>query len=148
MFTSVCTSGLPQAIVGGLLLEHNCSFRAAIEPKVRFYRANRDTMLESLAEQFADDPLLAGRVRWNRPGGGFFLTVELPFDFGKEQLQQCAEHYGVICCPMQFFSLLGRCKNQVRLSFSYVSEQEITTGIARFGAFVRTQVARTGALKT
>jgi (S)-3,5-dihydroxyphenylglycine transaminase len=118
-----------------------------IEPKVRFYRANRNAMLESLDEQFAGEPLLAGRVRWNRPGGGFFLTVELPFDFGKEQMQQCAEHYGVICCPMQFFSLLGRCKNQVRLSFSYVSEEEIKTGIARFGAFVRAEVTRTGALR-
>jgi (S)-3,5-dihydroxyphenylglycine transaminase len=146
-FTSVCTSALPQAIAGSILLEHNCSLQAMIEPKVRFYRANRNAMLESLDEQFAGEPLLAGRVRWNRPGGGFFLTVELPFDFGKEQMQQCAEHYGVICCPMQFFSLLGRCKNQVRLSFSYVSEEEIKTGIARFGAFVRAEVTRTGALR-
>jgi (S)-3,5-dihydroxyphenylglycine transaminase len=146
-FTSVCTSGLPQAIAGGILLEQNCSFQAAIEPKVRFYRTNRDAMLESLDEQFTVDPLLAGRVRWNRPGGGFFLTVELPFDFGKEQMQQCAEQYGVICCPMQFFSLLGRCKNQVRLSFSYVSEEEIKTGIARFAAFVRAEVTRMEALR-
>lgn len=146
-FTSVCTSGLPQAIAGGILLENNCSFQAAIEPKVRFYRANRNAMLESLDEQFAGDPLLAERVRWNRPGGGFFLTVELPFEFGKEQVHQCAKQYGVICCPMQFFSLLGRCKNQVRLSFSSVSEEEIRTGIAHFGAFVRAEVTRTGVLR-
>lgn len=145
-FTTVCTSALPQAIAAGFLLEHNCSLREVIEPKVSFYRANRNIMLESLAKQFESDPLLAGQVRWNRPGGGFFLTVELPFAFGKEQMQLCAEQYGVICCPMQFFSLLGRCKNQVRLSFSYVSENEIKEGIARFGAFVREQVSGMGTL--
>lgn len=141
-FTTVSTSALSQAIAGGVLLEHGCSLRELIQPKVRFYRTNRDIMLESLATQFERDPLLAAQVRWNRPQGGFFLTVELPFAFGKEQMQLCAEQYGVICCPMQFFSLLGRCDNQVRLSFSYVSGDEIKAGVARFGAFVRDQVAK------
>ncbi|HEY1349472.1 MAG TPA: PLP-dependent aminotransferase family protein [Ktedonobacteraceae bacterium] len=146
-FLSVSTSAVLQAIAGGLLLTHNCSFQEIIGPKVRFYQANRDCMLASLAGQFADDPLLAGQVRWSRPGGGIFLTVDLPFAFGKEQLHLCAEQYGVICCPMQFFSPLDRGENQVRLSFSSVSQEEIKTGIARFAAFVRAQVARTDVLR-
>lgn len=108
-FLSVSTSALLQAIAGGLLLAHNCSFRELIEPKARFYQANRDCMLESLA----------GQVRWSRPGGGIFLTVDLPLAFNREQLHLCAEHYGVICCP---------------------SQEEIRTGSARFAAFVRAQI--------
>ncbi len=55
-------------------------------------------------------------------------------------MQTCAENYGVICCPMSFFSLLGRCENQVRLSFSYVSQDEIERGIFQFWKFVHDHV--------
>jgi len=140
-FTTVSTSALPQAMVGGMLLQHASSLRPLIQEKVAFYRANRDTMLTSLEEEFSSDPLLADLVSWNRPGGGFFLTVNLPFVFTNEMLSVCAQKYGVICCPMSFFSLLGRCENQVRLSFSYATPTEIRQGIHQFWKFVHDQVA-------
>lgn len=135
-FTTVSTSALSQAIVGGILQEQGCSLEQLILPKVALYRTNRDTMLESLEQNFNQDPLLQGRVNWNRPGGGFFLTINLPFTFAKEEMQRCAEQYGVICCPMVFFSQLGGCEQQVRLSFSSVSPEEIRAGVARFWRFV------------
>lgn len=139
-FTTVTTSALSQAIVGGVLLKHSCSLRALMQNKIDFYRTNRDTMLRCLEACFHNDPLLAQCVTWNCPGGGFFLTVDLPISFTKEQMQLCAQQYGVICCPMTFFSLLGRWKNQVRLSFSSVSPSEISAGVARFCQFVHDQV--------
>lgn len=140
-FTTVSTSGLLQAIAGGFLLENECSLRSPIQEKVAFYKANRDVMLRCLAEHFGQDPLLKDRVSWNFPQGGFFLSVNLPFAFTRERLQICAERYGVICCPMSFFSLLGRYKNQVRLSFSYISQDEIVQGIAQFWKFVHDEVS-------
>src|SRR2546423_569596 len=138
---SVTTSPLVQAIIGGILLESQCSLRKSLQSKITFYRANRDQMLQSLEEHFSSDALLATRVAWNRPAGGFFLTVALPFAFGTEHLQICAEHYGVICCPMSFFSLSPGREHQVRLSFSAIAPEDIAEGIYRFWKFVRDTVA-------
>jgi (S)-3,5-dihydroxyphenylglycine transaminase len=135
-FTTVTTSALLQAIVGGILLEANYSLREYVKEKVAFCRSNRDLMLVCLERHFHGDPLLADRVSWNRPGGGFFLSMHLPFAFTKERMQACAERYGVICCPMTFFSLLDKCEDQVRLSFSSVSHEQIEQGIAQFWQFV------------
>jgi hypothetical protein len=57
-------------------------------------------------------------VQWNRPRGGFFITLNLPIVFGAEELRQCAEKYGVIVTPVSFFSLTGNRQSQIRLSFS------------------------------
>lgn len=139
-FTTVSTSALLQAIAGGILLDSGYSLRTRIQEKVAFYRINRDKMLECLDKYFKQDPLLKDSVTWNHPHGGFFLTVNLPFAFTKSMLQSCAENYKVICCPMSFFSLLNKHENQVRLSFSYVSADEIERGIARFWKFVHDMV--------
>jgi (S)-3,5-dihydroxyphenylglycine transaminase len=139
--TSVTTSPLLQAIVGGILLNANCSLRAMMQAKVEFYRANRDMMLACLEQHFNSDPVLAGAVSWNYPGGGFFLTVTLPFTFTEDMVRMCAEQYGVICCPMSFFSLLEGHENQIRLSFSYVSKDQIERGIFQLWKFVHDRVS-------
>ncbi|HTQ80456.1 MAG TPA: PLP-dependent aminotransferase family protein, partial [Thermoanaerobaculia bacterium] len=141
--TTITTPPLNQAIVGGILLENGCSLRRLTAPKVDFYRENRDRMLASLEAAFGGDPALAGVVHWNRPEGGFFLTLSLPFDLNDERLTICARDYGVIVCPMSFFSILGRAggrNHEVRLAFSYVTPPDIEEGIARLARFVRSQV--------
>lgn len=136
--TTVTTSPVVQAVVGALLLEHGGSLRGLVSGKLPFYKANRDRMLASLEESLGG---LDG-VRWNRPGGGFFLTVNLPFEFDDECLQACARDYGVIVCPMPYFSLTRGRERQVRLSFSYVTEAQIEEGIRRFARFVRDRIAQ------
>ncbi len=135
--TTVTTSPLLQAIVGGTLLETGCSLQAQIAGKCEFYRANRDHMLDCLERHFGGDPLLRDQVSWSRPGGGFFLTLTLPFAFTERELRACAADYGVICCPMSYFSLLPGREKQVRLSFSYVSTEQISHGIEQLWRFVR-----------
>lgn len=134
--TTVTTSPLLQGIVGGILLEHHFTLSDVMREKITFYRANRDVMLKSLDRHFNNDLLLAGSVSWNHPGGGFFLTVNLPFAFTEQALRTCAEQYGVICCPMSFFSLLQGNEHKIRLSFSYVSKDEIERGIFQLWKFV------------
>ena len=134
---SVTTSPLVQAIIGGILLESQCSLRKSLQDKITFYRTNRDQMLRSLEKHFGSDAHLATRVTWNRPLGGFFLTVTLPFSFDTDQLRTCAERYGVICCPMSYFSLSAGREHQVRLSFSAIAPEDIAEGIYRFWKFVR-----------
>jgi (S)-3,5-dihydroxyphenylglycine transaminase len=135
--TTVTTSPVVQAIAGGLLIEAGGSLRPLMAEKLPFYRANRDRMLACLEESLGG----VDGVRWNRPAGGFFLTLDLPFEFTDECLRACARDYGVIVCPMRFFSLTPGRERQVRLAFSYVTEEQIAEGIARLGRFVRDRVA-------
>lgn len=133
--TTVTTSPLVQAMVGGFLLAHGCSLVGRVREMLPFYRRNRDRMLESLERTFGAAGTSPPAVRWNRPQGGFFLTVTLPFPCDRERLRRCAGEYGVICCPMPFFSLSEGWENRIRLAFSYVSPDEIEEGVRRLGRF-------------
>ena len=133
--TTVNTTPLSQAIAGGILQENDGSLQPVVEKKLSFYRENRDTMLVCLERAFSSKRL-AAKVRWNRPGGGFFLTVSLPFEFDQACLESCAEHYGVICCPMSFFALSPGREHQIRLSFSYVIPEQIEQGVRRLARFI------------
>jgi (S)-3,5-dihydroxyphenylglycine transaminase len=135
--TTVTTSPIVQAIAGGVLIEAGGSLRPLMAEKIPFYRANRDRMLDCLGECLGEGE----GVRWNRPEGGFFLTLDLPFEFTDECLVTCARDYGVIVCPMSFFSLTPGREHQVRLAFSYVTGEQIAEGIARLARFVRDRIA-------
>lgn len=131
--TTVNTSPLLQAIAGAILLENDCSLRAVVERKLPFYRGNRDRMQQCLEKELGG---LSG-VTWNRPAGGFFMTVDVPFVFGDAEVELCARDYGVIVCPVSYFALSPGRERQVRLSFSYVNEAQIEEGIGRFARFLR-----------
>jgi (S)-3,5-dihydroxyphenylglycine transaminase len=127
-----------QAAVAAALIRGGGSLQALVAPKRAQYRAQRDAMLEALGRTFAD---VRGLITWNRPAGGFFLTVNLPFDFGRPELERCAAEHGVIVCPMDFFCVGAPRRRQVRLSFSYVAPSTIADGIERFGRFVGARMA-------
>jgi (S)-3,5-dihydroxyphenylglycine transaminase len=129
---------LLQAIAGGILLENRGSLQPILGPKVEHLRVNRDAMLQRLAVEFAGMEQL---VSWNRPKGGFFITVTLPFPFGRAELLACAANFGVIVCPMRFFMLGPGREQQVRLSFSCLDKEQIHTGVRQFAAFVRDRIS-------
>jgi (S)-3,5-dihydroxyphenylglycine transaminase len=140
--TTINTSAITQAIAGGILIESGGSLRPLMKEKLPFYRANRDRMLESLEEHLGGMP----GVQWNRPQGGFFLSLDLPFGFTDEHLLTCARDYGVIVCPMRFFSLTPGRERQVRLAFSYTTGEQIAEGVSRFARFLHDQVAAVAGL--
>jgi (S)-3,5-dihydroxyphenylglycine transaminase len=131
--TTVTSPPPLQAIVGGILLENDCSLQALMREKLPSYRASRDQMLASLARHFGG---FGDAVRWNRPEGGFFLTLTLPFEFDAGCLQSAARDYGVVVCPMTFFALSPGREREVRLSFSYVTPERIEEGVERLARFV------------
>jgi (S)-3,5-dihydroxyphenylglycine transaminase len=134
--TTVNTSTVIQAMAGGVLLAAGGSLRPLMAEKLPSYRASRDQMLAALESSLGG----VEGVRWNRPEGGFFLTLDLPFEFSDEDLRAAARDYGVIVCPMRFFALTPGRERQVRLAFSYVTGERIAEGIARFARFVRDRV--------
>lgn len=132
---TVNTSTLCQAIVADALSATGASLEPMVAPKRAAVKRNRDTLLACLEHQFTD---MRPLIDWNTPRGGFFLVISLPFDFGVHELTTCAAEYGVIVCPMEYFCVAsGGRRNQVRLSFSYLRPDAITSGIERFAAFVR-----------
>jgi (S)-3,5-dihydroxyphenylglycine transaminase len=135
--TTVNTSPLAQAVAGGVLLDGEFSLRSYTAAAVRFYAQNRARMLEALERHFGAGTELHGHVRWNRPQGGFFIVVRLPFVWTEDDVRACAQEQGLIVCPMSFFYLRSGGTREIRLSFSYISADMIDTAIERLSAFVR-----------
>jgi (S)-3,5-dihydroxyphenylglycine transaminase len=129
--STINTSSLPQAIVGGLLLSCDMSLQTFVAPKISYYRSRRDCMLSSLDAVFQNCP-----VSWTRPAGGFFLTFTLPSVFGTNEMEQCARDYGLICTPMSYFALTSGQEKKIRLAYSHGSDDEIREGCHRLRRFL------------
>lgn len=134
---TVNTSPLMQALVGGLLIQHDCSLRQFVQPRVQALKANRDAMLAALEKHFPRSEAWCAGISWNRPAGGFFLTLTLPVPVGHRELLACAAGYGVTWTPMAYFNLHNVVSRQIRLSFSYVKPTEIHEGIARVASWAK-----------
>ena len=102
-------------------------FESNLERVRDLLRERRDAMLEALDRGFA------GRARWSRPEGGYFLWLELPDDVDATELLARASEAGVTFVPGVDF---GGEPNTLRLAFSYVSAAEIAEGIARLAKLV------------
>lgn len=105
--------------------------RGLFEPNLErvrgLLRERRDAMLEAL------DRELAGRARWNRPEGGYFLWLELPGEIDASQLLPRASEGGVTFVPGADF---GGPPASARLAFSFVSPVEIDEGVRRLARLV------------
>lgn len=132
-FVTINTSQITQAIVAGLLIEQRASLRGWIRPALDWYRANRDVMLRQLDSVFSP---LSDPIRWNRPSGGFFLALDLPFRFGADDVDECARRDNVIVMPMSFFALDDSQDCRVRLAFSAVTPEQIRTSVTGLGRYI------------
>ncbi|MEH0936379.1 PLP-dependent aminotransferase family protein [Micromonospora sp. CPCC 205543] len=129
---TVNTSPLAQAMVGGALLEHDCSLAAANQRERAAYGRNLRHLLDGLDRRFpAPSP-----VRWNAPAGGFFVVVTVPFAVDDALLRRSAERYGVLWTPMAHFYDDGVPVGALRLSISAVTPEQIDLGLDRFAALV------------
>lgn len=138
---TVNTSAVAQAVVGGKLLEHDCSLVAANQRETAVYLRNLRQVLDGLGQRFP----AAGRshppVTWNVPHGGFFVVVTLPFPATDELLERSAREYRVLWTPMSHFYSGHGGLPHVRLAFSQLTSGMIETGLDRFAAFVAGQLA-------
>ncbi|MFF4342516.1 PLP-dependent aminotransferase family protein [Kitasatospora sp. NPDC001540] len=133
--TTVNTSALSQAVIGGMLLDGGLRLRDANEPARRFYARNMDTLLTGLQAAFRGVP----GVSWNHPDGGFFAVVTVPFRADAQALDACARKHGVLWTPMDGFHPGGGGEHQLRLSCSYLTPDQIAEGVRRLAAFVAEQ---------
>jgi DNA-binding transcriptional MocR family regulator len=124
---------LPQAAI------HELIRRGAFEPNLErtreVLRARRDAMLEALAEHFP-----AG-ASWSRPGGGYFLWLDLPAGVDAAELLAAAEKAGVTFVKGSDFYAGSGGEESARLAFSFPSVEEIHEGVRRLAALVRDAAA-------
>ena len=134
---TVNTSPICQAIIGGMLLNHECSVASLSEKKAVLYRRNLQLLLDALDRHLGAGSGFPYQLTWNAPQGGFFVRMRLPCPAGEELLKISAEHYGVLWTPMAQFYRDGAASNQLRLSCSYLSPDKIEEGVRRLSLFLR-----------
>jgi 2-aminoadipate transaminase len=110
---------------------HEFFARGLFEPNLErvcgLLRERRDAMLEALERE------LAGRARWNRPEGGYFLWLELAEGADATELLGHATEAGV---PFVAGPDFGGAANTVRLAFSFVTPAAIDEGVTRLARLV------------
>ncbi|MFJ2833631.1 PLP-dependent aminotransferase family protein [Streptomyces sp. NPDC087263] len=140
---TVNTSSLSQAAVAGALLGARGRLSELNAEAAAYYgNAMRET-LRQLDIQLPAARREALGVRWNKPTGGFFLTMRVPFRVDNTVLTTSAQDFGVIWTPMTHFCPGTGGHHGIRLSISYLTPDEIEEGTARLARFVE---ARSGLL--
>lgn len=134
--TTVNTSALSQAVIGGMLVRARCRLREASAGRIAMYRTKLNAMLAALERNLPPWLPSAHGVSWNAPAGGFFVVMTVPFAADNEALIRCANEHRVLWTPMSYFYLDGGGRNQLRLSSSYLSVAEIEEGIRRLSDFI------------
>ena len=139
---TVNTPSVSQAVIAGMLLA--CQGRLSeLNMNAAVYYANAmQTTLRELDSRFPAQHRADLGVRWNEPDGGFFLTMRVPFAATNNALTRSAEDFGVIWTPMSYFYPHGGGERSLRLSVSYLSQEEIVEGIARLGRFIEAEASR------
>lgn len=133
---TVNTSALSQAAVAGALLTAGGRIAVLNDENAKYYGNSMQATLRELERNF---PAELG-VRWNRPSGGFFLAMQVPFRADNAALTRAAQDFGVIWTPMSYFYPQGGGDHTIRLSTSYLTEYDIQEGIARLARFVRSEL--------
>ncbi|ADB35054.1 putative transcriptional regulator, GntR family [Kribbella flavida DSM 17836] len=132
---TVNTSAVAQAMIGGKLLQNDCSLVTANRRERATYAANLRALTDGLAARFP-----AGEITWNVPSGGFFLVVTVPFPVDDTLLARSAQEYGVLWTPMSHFYDGDEPIHALRLSCSSVTPEEIEPALDRLTALIRDQL--------
>jgi (S)-3,5-dihydroxyphenylglycine transaminase len=132
--TTVNTSPLAQAVIGGMLVTYGCRLRVANAERVLRYRERLDALLAALDRHLGAEP----GVGWNVPDGGFFLVLSVPFIADASALTRSARDHGVLWTPMSYFYPEGGGEHHLRLSCSYLNPADIDEGVARLASFITT----------
>jgi (S)-3,5-dihydroxyphenylglycine transaminase len=138
---TVNTSPVSQAVAAGMLLSADGRTSELNARAAAYYGDAMRVTLQELERSFPQGERARLGVRWNEPAGGFFLAVQVPFRADNAALTRSAEEFGVIWTPMSYFYPQGGGDDEIRLSVSYLTHQEIADGMERLARFVKTQTA-------
>ena len=110
-----------------------------IQDNVKYYRTKRDFMLAQMERYFPNE------VTWNRPGGGFFIFVQLPTDMDAADLFRQAVDKNVAFVTGQPFFVDGSGHNTLRLSYAQARHQDIEYAIRKIGNLMKAHLIHNAA---
>lgn len=133
---SVNTSPVGQAVVGGMLIAagFRLSEYAAARAAVAAERLN--AMIDALRRELGPLRERLPELAWTEPGGGFFVSLTVPFEADAAALEESAARFGVLWCPMRLFHVDGGGRRQIRLASSYATPDRIAVGVSRLARFI------------
>jgi (S)-3,5-dihydroxyphenylglycine transaminase len=140
-YTTVNTPSLTQIAFAGILIENKFSLQNYNDKKLKNLFLRRALVLQALDKYFIqNDEDWSRKIIWNKPKGGFFLTLKLPIKILKEDVIECAKRFNVICTPMSFFYLNEGGENEIRLAYSYVEIEKIDTAICNLSEYLKFKI--------
>jgi 2-aminoadipate transaminase len=105
----------------GFLDEHVADLR-------HFYAEHRDALIEGISAS------MPSGIKWNVPGGGFFIWLRLPEGVSANQMLVTAARHDVAYLPGSWFYPVGDVRNnELRLSFSSLPVERLREGARRLG---------------
>jgi 2-aminoadipate transaminase len=108
-----------------------------IETLKDIYHRRRDAMLDALARYLPEGS------SWTTPDGGFFVWVTLPEGIDTTAMLSQARERGVDYLAGATCYMDGSGKNQLRLSFSFTTEDQIEEGIRIIGEIAKGELLET-----
>ncbi len=132
----LCPSNFAQLTISRYLA--NQPWRDQIASFCELYKVRRDAMLESLEEYFP------ASATWTKPGGGFYVWVNLPPEIDTKLMVPKAIVAKVAYVPGTAFYADGFGSWAMRLSFCHPTPERIRDGVKALGGVVKQEIARRG----
>jgi 2-aminoadipate transaminase len=98
------------------------------------YRERRDAMLESLSA------VMPTGCRWTRPGGGFYVWLQLPPGVDSKAMLPRAISSRVAYVPGTGFYADGSGRDHLRLSYCFPEPDRIREGVRRLADVIGAEV--------
>ena len=127
--TDQCSNGFGQRIVEAY--GRGGGFEHQLPRSRELYRGHWQA-LEAALRRHAPDG-----CTWTTPGGGFFAWLTLPPSLDATALRPAAVEAGVTYVPGEAFHVGDGGANALRLSFSYLSEDDLDRAVERLAAVLR-----------
>ncbi len=128
--TDLCTSAYVSIVTAYLLMDGHIEKQIEISRKL--YAKKAATMLAALESSM---PAEEG-IEWSHPDGGMFLWLKLPGYMDTVEMIEQAVQKRVAYVVGSAFYTDGSGRNEMRLNFSYPTEEQIVTGIGRLAEVI------------
>ncbi|CAB4336572.1 unannotated protein [freshwater metagenome] len=132
----LCPSNFTQMTISSYLA--NQPWRDQIASFCQLYKVRRDAMLQALEDFFP------ASATWTKPGGGFYVWVNLPPEIDTKLMMPKAIVAKVAYVPGTAFYADGFGTWAMRLSFCHPTPERIREGVKALGHVVHEELARRG----
>ena len=136
----LCPSNFTQLTISSYLADQ--PWRDQIASFCDLYKARRDAMLESLEQHFPAE------ATWTKPGGGFYVWVNLPAEIDTKALVPKAIVAKVAYVPGSAFYADGLGSWSMRLSYCHPTPERIREGVKALGGVIKQEMSRRGTALT